>query len=269
MANTHFESNNGVIVLDHTNISTPTNILIKGTNRAPERKNLLCKDLFRSSNCIALEGITNSNYIQKYDSIFVYSNKATNNRIGANLIYRNLKSYIDSNNADKTHTVTFRINRAENIKNNVTLNWFDSSGSNIVVTNNTTGVFSVTGKIFQSNFTNNYFRLLNLDIAADKALDPAKELIIEIELISLELGDHRHDPLLYMPETPFENSIINTLESTPLISNNVLTTVGDYRLEGEVSLFLQQIEKLIENNYELFKPSKQELHMTNILSRRI
>lgn len=267
MANTNFQGNNGVVIIDHTKISTPTNILIKGTNQAPERKNLLCKDLFRSNN-ITLDNVYNSTYVQKYDAVFVYSNKASNNRVGASLTYRNLKAYLDSSNADKTYTLTFKINKVQNVKGSVKCNIFNNS-SNLSVTNETSGLFSVTGKITKYYFDLNWVNLFSLDLTTDKILEQGKEVVVEIEFVSLELGDHVKDPLLYMPETQFENSIINNLEETPLISSNSLTTVGEYRLEGEVSLFLEQIQNLITENYELFKPSKQELHITNILSGRI
>lgn len=99
-------------------------------------------------------------------------------------------------------------------------------------------------------------------------MEKKKEVVIEIELISFELGDHINDYLSYMPETPYENSIFSTVQETPLISNNNLTILGEYRLEGEVSLFLQQIEKMIEDSYDSYKPSKRELNITYTLSRR-
>lgn len=47
MANTHFQNNNGAIIIDNTAISTPSNILIKGVKQNPERKNLFTKSLFQ------------------------------------------------------------------------------------------------------------------------------------------------------------------------------------------------------------------------------
>lgn len=145
-----------------------------------------------------------------------------------------------------------------------------NGSTNISITSETKGVFSKTCTFPQWNINNNSIALLAIDIGTDKILETGinKEVVIEIELISFELGDYTDDPLLYMPETPYENSIFSNVQETPLISSNNLTRLGEYRLEGEVSLFLQQIEKMIEDNYDSYKPSKRELNVTYTLSRR-
>lgn len=276
MANMNFQSQNSVIILDHTKISTPTNLLIKGTNQAPKRRNLLYKDLF-NANCTntnsqgivlwsSWDGVNSNPFLQRYGSTIIFNNRGSNLNLYHDVGYRNIKEYLDPATADKNYTLTFRINKVKNLNKDVTL-YFFGERANIVLTNGMSGIFSVCAPISTSEFNANETRLIRMKLE-NVVLARDEEVVVELELLSLELGDHRDDPLLYMPETPFENSIINCLKETPLVSNSSLSSVGQYRLEGEVSLFLQQIEDLIEENYKLFSPSKKELNITYMFLRR-
>ena len=275
MAEKNFQSDNGVLIIDHTKISTPTNILIKGTNQAPERRNLLYKNLLESDctsastrGIILVNGYGNSAYfMHRYGSRVIFSNKGSNERSFIKLEYHQILEYLDPATAGETYTLTFKINDVKNINGNLNLSIFNGTGS-LTIHNDTRGTFSIIGNISKYQFDNNWTALIAADITTDKILVRDEDAIIEIELISLEVGDHRNDPLLYMPESPYEQSIINNIEETPFISNNSLTNIGEYRLEGEVSLFFQQIENLIAETYDFFKPSKQELNISYTFLRR-
>lgn len=269
MANTHFQSNNGVVIINNTAISTPTNILIKGTNTTPERKNLFSRDLFEGNSLIVIGSNFGSSgsFWQRYGSTIIFSNKGSNERSYIKIEHLNPQAWLNPSTANQPYTITFRINKVENLKDSVNLAIINGT-ANMSITSSTNGIFSVVGNISQSHFNSNWTGLLAIDINTNNILEPNKEVLIEIELISFELGNHINDPLLYMPETPFEISMINSVKETPLISSNALTILGEYRLEGEVALFLEELEKSIIENYDLYKPSKRELNMINTILRR-
>lgn len=268
MADRNFQSTNSTIIIDHTKISTPTNILIKGTDQVAERKNLLCKNFCKNGSIIKPVGAFDDSYtrLQQFDQIIIFSTKGSDKRTVINLKFEHTKSYLNSNDLNKKYTLTFKVNKIENLIGTVKLQAFDGT-TGLNLSSDKIGIYSLTGNITTANFNNNFSNLLTVDINTTNILEKGKETTIEIELLSLELGDHVKDPLLYMPETPFERSILNTPEEIPLITNNSLITAGAYRLEGEVSLFLQEIEKLIDENYDFFSPSKQELILSYKLSR--
>lgn len=277
MADINFQSNNSVIILDHTKISTPTNLIVKGTNQAPERRNLLFKDLFKFSNAYKdtyiglnfFSGYGVGHFQKRYGNIILVNNEGSNDSLYLNLRLSNIQKYLDPSTANMEYTLTFKINKVANIKGAAkTLNLLGST-SKLILTNGMKGIYSCCGKISKSSFDSNNITLFELYLnKTDSILVQNEKVIVEIELLSLELGNHTNDPILFMPESFSDNSIINNLEETPLISNSSLSTVGEYRLEGEVSLFLQQIEDLLEENYELFSPSKTEMNITYTFLRR-
>lgn len=272
MANTHFQGDNGIVVIENTTISTPSNISIKGTNQAPKRRNLLSRSLFdEDAQAIKIVDVGASlGYTQHYGPIILFTNKGSDKVSYIAVQHANLKGWLKPDTVNQTYTLTFRINRIENLAGEVVLGMFNSSSRMTITSDTEKKIYSVTGKINQTQFQTNTMNLFIVQITTNNILEKGKqkETLIELEIISFELGDHTDDPLLYMPETLYENSIVTNVQETPLISSNDLTTLGNYRLDGEISLFWQQLEESIEKSYDLYKPSKRELNLTYTLLRR-
>lgn len=220
MANTHFQSNNGVIVIDNTTISAPSNILIKGTNQAPERKNLFSKSLFEGDlNAINIvDGGSSADFLQHYGPIILFTNKGSDKTSTVIVRCSNVKEWIKPNTV---YTLTFKINKVQNLKDSVSLSMFNGT-SRMSIDSSTVGLFSATGTISQGQYDTGWANLMALNIPTSNISETGKckEVLVEIELISFELGDHTNDPLLYMPETLYENSIISNIKETPIISSN-------------------------------------------------